>query len=80
MITPPPVAVISTARDGQKTSGRIISPKHDDKLPTPSPAIHHERGHSLRIRKSPIENTLKLTSLSSEEEFVDREEALKEAG
>ena len=80
MITPPPIAVISTARDGQKTSGRIISPKHDEKLPSPSPAVHHERGHSLRIRKSPIDNTLKLTSLSSEEEFVEREEDLKDEG
>ena len=69
--------MLTTARDGQK---EMTSPKQDQKLPSPSPVFMHTRVNSLRVRKSPIENDIKLTSQTSEEDFVEREEDLKVEG
>ena len=51
-----------TARSTNRDLQARTSPKHDQKLPLAKDGHAHQRGNSLRVRRSPIKNDLRFTS------------------
>ena len=69
-----------TARSNNRDLQTRTSPKHDQKLPVAKDGYNHQRGNSLRVRKSPINNDMGLSSQSEREQYSDREEDLRDEG